>query len=1213
VPCEPEVPGPGQRAGREGGFRAHFPGRMDARETGNASAAEMSAPALAGRSSRVRLRPPQPFFDKRFVLVLIGLGPLPALLVHRHSLKPTFLRCAVLGLALLWAAPAVGRATTYDPPAGYYAAAERLTGPALKAALHSIIRNHNVIPYTSFNTDTWDALRELDRDTRNPSNVRLVYSNGSAPAWDSAGDGNPSITAESWEREHLWPRSAGVGSTGADTSDLFNLRPIRSSVNSSRGNRFYAQADLRHPVDPARVPPNCPECLYDYYRGQGGIWTPRPEEKGDLARAMFYMVVRYDGRDAQTEDLQLSDDPERAIGLFGILSDLLQWHLEDPVSEEERLRNHLVYTRYQGNRNPFVDHPEWVAAVFGALPEGPPLMLTVTPSVATGGETVTGRLRLPAALAQPLTVRLVKIGSAGDAVDLPAAVTFAAGQTEAAFDIAVEPGAGDTGELESSIIALAPNYQSGAASLLIPDTQDPAGGATDSTFLTGPGYYRQDFDTLPVAGTNNWTDDATLPGWYAQRTGSSTTIVSTNGNSTTGGLYSFGMTGGTDRALGSIGSGTAGSFAWGVAFRNDTAGLLTFTSLSFVGEQWRSGGTNSAAQTVSFSYQIGSGAADLTPDSDSAWTLLPELDFTSPVNNATSGWLDGNDPAHRVAVSSGLDLLLAPGAWITFRWRDVDHAGTDHGLAIDDFRLDWSVQPAGEKPSITSADAATTGWGEAFQFQISATGSPAFYEAEDLPPGLLCSPGGFISGTPQTAGTYAVRVLAVNGAGAGTGTLVLTVDKATPVITGLPAAAALRLGQPLSAATLTGGAASVPGSFAFKQPSVAPPFGFTPQTVVFTPDDAVNYAAVERSVGVGVFYATGFEDASKGSYAAGTVGLDGINWDLTDVLVGALAGDFKNGTKSARLRGHATSEMTMLSDLPGGIGRITFEHGRYGNDAQIPWIVEYSANRGETWTEAGRFTAGAEPATFDATLDLAGPARVRIRAGVSSGAVDRRANLDDIVITPYAEPLPPVPEITSPLFAAARVGDAFSYQLTALHSPDVLEIEDLPPGLAVDPLVPGRLIGRPSEGGTFELNLRALNAAGEAIATLRLDIARSSYADWSGPGEGASPGSSARLAAYAIGGATGPAARGGALSAGLDGDYLSVSAVVRTDDPDLVVTGMAVDNLADFAGSSAVPVPGERAADQAGVPAGHEHRIFRVPIGNGDTRKFFRLHIELGP
>jgi len=501
--------------------------------------------------------------------------------------------------------------------------------------------------------------------------------------------------------------------------------------------------------------------------------------------------------------------------------------------------------------------------------------------------------------------------------------------------------------------------------------------------------------------------------------------------------------------------------------------------------------------------------------------------------------------------------------------------------------------------------------GQPFQRQLAATGHPAFYEAEDLPPGLTCTPGGLISGTPQTAGTFTVRVLALNAAGAGTGSFVLTVGQAPPAITALPVAAAIRLGQPLSAATLTGGAASVPGSFAFQEPSFTPPFGVAVRTVVFTPDDTINYGNAEFEVPVTVNYVIGFESANKGGYASGDLTLDGVNWNMTSALVGTLANDFKIGTKSARLQGNALAFMTMLADLPGGIGTVSFRHRRYGSDNQVEWIVERSADQAVTWSEVGRFTAGTNEAVFTAVLDVAGPARLRIR-NAATGSNDRRANLDDIVITPYVAPVLPRPVITSPLLGNARVGQEFTYQLTAAHSPDLLEIEDLPAGLAVDPAVPGRVTGRPTEGGTFAVTLRALNVSGQDTATLQLDIARSDYAAWSGEPAGAPPSSPAGLAAYAVGGAAGPDSPGEPAFAQIDGGYLVLSALVRTDDPDLVVTGLAVDDLADFGGPSEVTVPGERAADQTGVPEGHEHRLFRVPSGSSD-RKFLRLRMEHGP
>ncbi len=847
------------------------------------------------------------------------------------------------------------------------------------------------------------------------------------------------------------------------------------------------------------------------------------------------------------------------------------------------------------------------------LSELPALTMTVTPSAVAEGQSATGRVRIAVAIAQPVTVRLVKIGAAAADITIPADVTIEPGQTLAEFPVAIASDAVVDGDQEVSLIGVAANYESGAASLLVLDAQGVSTGASTSTSISGAGYYLEDFNSLPSSGPTSWTDDSTLSGWYAQRSATNTTtIISSDGGSSTGGLYSFGTTGSTDRALGSVGSGGSGALAWGASFRNDTGGLLSFTSLLYTGEQWRSGGTTSAAQTVSMSYQIGSAASDLTAGNDNAWTLLPSLDFTSPVNNATSGLLDGNDSANRVAVTSGLDLLLAPGAWITFRWNDLNHDGNDHGLAIDDLRLDWSVQPPGDKPELTSADTASAALGQVFQLQLAATGNPAFFEAEDLPPGLICSPGGLISGTPQTAGTFTVRLLALNAAGAGTGTLVLEVEQAPPVITALPVATAIRLGQPLSVVTLTGGAASVPGSFAFQEPSFTPPFGIAARTVVFTPDDTINYGPAEAQVPVTVNYVTDFENATKGSYASGDLTLDGVNWNMNNVLVGALANDFKIEAKSARLQGNVLAAMTMLADLPAGIGTLSFQHRRYNKDNQVEWIVERSLDQAMTWSEVGRFTAGADASAFTAVLDIAGPARLRIRNAVTASE-DSRTNIDEIVITPYIAPVLPRPVITSPLLGTARVGADFTYQLTASNNPDLLEIEDLPPGLAVDPQTPGRITGRPSEGGDFTVALRAVNASGETTAALQLDIARSSYEEWSGQNAGSLPSSPALLAAYAIGGAANLQSRGETPVVAIEAGYLVVSAVIRTDDPSLVVTGMAVGDLSDFGGPAQVTVAGQRAADQSGVPIGHEHQLFRVPVGSGESRKFFRLEVRLRP
>jgi hypothetical protein len=177
-------------------------------------------------------------------------------------------------------------------------------------------------------------------------------------------------------------------------------------------------------------------------------------------------------------------------------------------------------------------------------------------------------------------------------------------------------------------------------------------------------------------------------------------------------------------------------------------------------------------------------------------------------------------------------------------------------------------------------------------------------------------------------------------------------------------------------------------------------------TITATVAGTTNYTGDSESrtlqVGAAVSssYVVDFEGASetKTSYASASVTLSGISWNLTDVLIGTAADDYKVGSRSARLRGYGTSAMTMLADKSGGIGTISFNHRRYGTDTQIEWIVEYSMNAGTTWIEAGRFTPGSTANTFSSTINTVGSGRIRIRSSVT-GSSDRRANVDNISLS----------------------------------------------------------------------------------------------------------------------------------------------------------------------------------------------------------------------
>jgi endonuclease I len=249
------------------------------------------------------------------------------------------------------------------PPPGYYAAAEGLTGVALESVLKMIAATgHEPYAYNA----TLNPLRAIHEDPENPSSVITVYS-GTSIAKNAVyfPDGGLDATA-TWSREHLWPVSYGLdpeninpggtnGDAGPDYTDLFNLRPAIHAVNSERGNLYFDRAS-----GAVVIPGLAPLCRYD-----SKAWQPADAEKGDIARAMFYMSVRYDGSDPGTIDLELSDQASTAAGRFARLSSLLLWHEQDPVSEVERRQNHLIFSSFQGNRNPFVDHPEFAERVWG--------------------------------------------------------------------------------------------------------------------------------------------------------------------------------------------------------------------------------------------------------------------------------------------------------------------------------------------------------------------------------------------------------------------------------------------------------------------------------------------------------------------------------------------------------------------------------------------------------------------------------------------------------------------------------------------------------------------------------------------------------------------------------------------------------------------------------------------------------------------------------
>ena len=236
-----------------------------------------------------------------------------------------------------------------EEPAGYYDSAHGKSGQFLTEAINHIISDHKVVSYRS----TDEAMTTIDADPINKNNVILIYSRRSDPSSNCCSSG--------WNREHLWPNSYGIESKGPAYSDIHALRPCDSNVNSSRGNKHFDESD---PDSRYYKFPSHPEAIL--CSSDNNSWSPPESLKGDIARAMFYMDIRYEGKSSEP-DLELTDDVAEITSSnskMGSLKTLLIWHMLDPVSEEEKIRNDRVY-EIQNNRNPFIDRPQWVSSIWG--------------------------------------------------------------------------------------------------------------------------------------------------------------------------------------------------------------------------------------------------------------------------------------------------------------------------------------------------------------------------------------------------------------------------------------------------------------------------------------------------------------------------------------------------------------------------------------------------------------------------------------------------------------------------------------------------------------------------------------------------------------------------------------------------------------------------------------------------------------------------------
>lgn len=229
-------------------------------------------------------------------------------------------------------------------PAGYYAAAEGRSGTALLQALHDIVDGHERFDYTAARDSLYAIVDDWDDDDLITDlyvgRVETVNSRASAASVD-------------FNTEHLWPRSLGADIETAAGTDLHSLRTADEVANGQRLNHPFGDIVGTATWTSPAVEGQAERSRLGRDAAGRTVFEPRPSMRGDVARALLYFYVRYRAEPTATFSLANFNVEEQT---------LIRWAQQDPPDDAERARHERAY-RVQGNRNPFVDRPQFLVAI----------------------------------------------------------------------------------------------------------------------------------------------------------------------------------------------------------------------------------------------------------------------------------------------------------------------------------------------------------------------------------------------------------------------------------------------------------------------------------------------------------------------------------------------------------------------------------------------------------------------------------------------------------------------------------------------------------------------------------------------------------------------------------------------------------------------------------------------------------------------------------
>lgn len=273
-------------------------------------------------------------------------------------------------------------------PTGYYDGTVGLTGAALKTKLSQIITSgHQTKSYDNLyngypSTDSDNYYEKdgsvLDIYSENPSGADpYVYQHGVKKC------GNYNTEGDCYNREHIFPQGY-FNSASPMVSDIHHIVPTDGKVNGNRSNFPFGKVGTANFVS-ANGSKRGTSASPNY---SGTVFEPIDEFKGDVARMILYFATRYESKLSSFDDNDILTNSAFPGVEAWELAVLKEWHTNDPVSQREIDRNNAAYI-YQGNRNPFIDHPEYVALIWGTTTPDTEAPSTPTNLIVTGSTSST--------------------------------------------------------------------------------------------------------------------------------------------------------------------------------------------------------------------------------------------------------------------------------------------------------------------------------------------------------------------------------------------------------------------------------------------------------------------------------------------------------------------------------------------------------------------------------------------------------------------------------------------------------------------------------------------------------------------------------------------------------------------------------------------------------------------------------------------------------